>query len=49
MRADGMGWGQIAQASGTKLGPVVSGIKSQNAQSRRCLPPNTRPDRPRLA
>ena len=30
MRADGMGWGQIAQASGTKLGPVVSGIKSQN-------------------
>ncbi|MET1083270.1 MAG: hypothetical protein ABWY12_09525 [Burkholderiales bacterium] len=31
MRADGMGWGQIAQASGTKLGPVVSGMKSQNA------------------
>jgi antitoxin (DNA-binding transcriptional repressor) of toxin-antitoxin stability system len=31
MRADGIGWGQIAQASGTKLGPVVSGIKSQNA------------------
>jgi hypothetical protein len=28
MRADGMGWGQIAQASGTKLGPVVSSIKS---------------------
>jgi hypothetical protein len=28
MRADGMGWGQIAQASGTKLGPVVSAIKS---------------------
>jgi antitoxin (DNA-binding transcriptional repressor) of toxin-antitoxin stability system len=31
MRADGMGWGQIAQQLGTKLGPVVSGIKSQNA------------------
>jgi hypothetical protein len=30
MRADGMGWGQIAQQLGTKLGPVVSGIKSQN-------------------
>lgn len=24
MRADGMGWGQIAQAGGTKVGPVVS-------------------------
>lgn len=31
MRADGMGWGRIAQQLGTKLGPVVSGIKSQNA------------------
>jgi hypothetical protein len=30
MRADGMGWGEIAHASGTKLGPVVSSIKSQN-------------------
>jgi antitoxin (DNA-binding transcriptional repressor) of toxin-antitoxin stability system len=30
MRADGMGWGQIAQQSGTKLGPLVSGIKTQN-------------------
>lgn len=30
MRADGMGWGQIAHAMGTKLGPVVSGIKSAN-------------------
>ena len=28
MRADGMGWGQIAQTMGTKLGPVVSAIKS---------------------
>jgi hypothetical protein len=28
MRADGMGWGQIAQATGTKLGPVVSSIRS---------------------
>ena len=32
LRADGLGWGQIAQNLGTKLGPVVSGIKSQNAQ-----------------
>ena len=31
MRADGMGWGQIAQQFGTKLGPVVSGMKAQNA------------------
>lgn len=31
MRADGMGWGQIAQAMGTKLGPVISGMKSANA------------------
>jgi len=30
MRADGMGWGQIAQQLGTKLGPVVSGIKAGN-------------------
>jgi antitoxin (DNA-binding transcriptional repressor) of toxin-antitoxin stability system len=30
MRADGLGWGQIAQQVGTKLGPVVSGLKSQN-------------------
>lgn len=28
MRAEGMGWGRIAQAEGTKLGPVVSSIKS---------------------
>ena len=32
MRADGLGWGQIAQQLGTKLGPVVSGIKAQNTQ-----------------
>jgi hypothetical protein len=31
MRADGLGWGQIAQQLGTKLGPVVSSIKAQNA------------------
>ncbi len=31
MRADGLGWGQIAHRLGTNLGPVVSGIKSQNA------------------
>ncbi|MEP7068264.1 MAG: hypothetical protein ABI789_03440 [Usitatibacter sp.] len=32
MRASGMGWGQIAQASGTKLGPVVSGLKMANSK-----------------
>lgn len=31
MRSDGMGWGQIANSLGFKLGPVVSGIKSANA------------------
>lgn len=30
MRASGMGWGQIAQAYGTKLGPVISGMKTAN-------------------
>ena len=30
MRADGLGWGQIAHQLGTKLGPVVSGVKAQN-------------------
>lgn len=32
MRADGMGWGQIAQSMGYKLGPVISGMKSANTQ-----------------
>ena len=32
MRADGMGWGQIAQANGTKLGPVMSSLKSTQAE-----------------
>ena len=27
MRVDGMGWGEIAQAGGTKVGPVVSQMK----------------------
>ena len=31
MRSDGMGWGQIANTLGFKLGPAVSGIKSANA------------------
>jgi hypothetical protein len=31
MRADGMGWGQIARALGFRLGPVVSGMRSANA------------------
>ena len=32
LRSQGMGWGQIAQNLGYKLGPVVSGIKAANAQ-----------------
>jgi hypothetical protein len=28
LRADGMGWGNIAKETGTKLGPVVSSIRS---------------------
>jgi hypothetical protein len=32
LRAQGMGWGQIAQQYGTKLGPVISGMKSANTQ-----------------
>jgi hypothetical protein len=32
MRSEGMGWGQIAQKQGTKLGPVISGLKSANQQ-----------------
>jgi hypothetical protein len=31
-RASGMGWGQIAHANGTKVGPVVSSYKATNAQ-----------------
>src|SRR4029450_7526412 len=30
MRSQHMGWGQIAHKLGTKLGPVVSGLKSAN-------------------
>jgi hypothetical protein len=32
MRADGMGWGNIAKAGGTKLGPVVSQLKMANTK-----------------
>jgi hypothetical protein len=32
MRSEGMGWGQIAQQQGTKLGPVISGLKNANQQ-----------------
>lgn len=32
MRADGMGWGEIAKAGGFKLGPVISALRSGNAQ-----------------
>jgi hypothetical protein len=38
MRADGMGWGEIAKASGTKVGPVVSQLKMANTKVR-ALPP----------
>lgn len=31
LRAQGMGWGQIAHNLGYKLGPVISGMKSANA------------------
>ncbi len=42
MRASGMGWGQIAQAYGTKLGPVISGMKAANtALSRTTVKPGT--------
>jgi hypothetical protein len=32
MRAQGMGWGQIANGMGTKLGHVMSGLKQTNRQ-----------------
>lgn len=32
MRADGMGWGEIAKAGGTKVGPVVSQLKMANTK-----------------
>lgn len=35
MRADGMGWGQIAQAGGTKLGTVMKTIKPEAAEHAR--------------
>lgn len=31
LRAQGMGWGQIAQSLGFKLGPVISGMRSASA------------------
>jgi len=40
MRAEGMGWGQIAQAGGTKLGPVVSQLKMANVKVA-ALPPES--------
>src|SRR5215831_7731673 len=30
IRSQGMGWGQIAQKQGTRLGPVISGLKNAN-------------------
>lgn len=32
-RAAGQGWGEIAQSNGTKLGPVISGLKSTRSAS----------------
>lgn len=32
MRVDGMGWGEIAKAGGTKVGPVVSQLKMAHAK-----------------
>ena len=32
MRADGMGWGEIAKVGGTKVGPVVSQLKMANTK-----------------
>lgn len=40
MRADGMGWGNIAKAGGTKVGPVVSQLKMANTQVS-AIPPTT--------
>ena len=41
MRADGMGWGQIAHAGGTKVGPVVSSLKSTQAELAKLPPAGT--------
>src|SRR5689334_9583661 len=38
MRAEGMGWGQIANSMGTKLGHVMSGLKQTNQQIARGQP-----------
>jgi hypothetical protein len=40
MRADGMGWGEIAKANGTKVGPVVSQLKMSHSKVA-ALPPAT--------
>ena len=40
MRVDGMGWGEIAQAGGTKVGPVVSQLKMAHAKVA-TIPPGT--------
>ena len=42
MRASGMGWGQIAQAYGTKLGPVISSMKAANTALSRTATIRTR-------
>lgn len=45
MRAAGMGWGQIAQATGTKLGPVLSGLRTTHAKIA-ALPATTSTSKP---
>jgi hypothetical protein len=40
MRADGMGWGEIAKVNGTKVGPVVSQLKMANTKVA-ALPPTS--------
>ena len=43
LRAQGMGWGQIAHTLGYKLGPVISGMKSANASVASRPPTGTAP------
>jgi hypothetical protein len=38
LRASGMGWGEIAQTYGTKLGPVINGLKATHGVAAQ-LPP----------
>lgn len=46
MRSQGMGWGQIANSLGFKLGPVISGIKATNAHVASRAPVSALPTTP---